>query len=220
MDADWTFFATSHGKSPCDGIGGTIKRLTTRASLQRPLSDQILSTAAMFEFCKSSIPTINFEIRSIEHMVEARKIQEERFEKGKTIPGTRSYHYFQPMKTGIGIKYKWTSEDPEFSGEILFEQPIETIDPAKLQLMQFVCCSYDGFWWIGMVEEIDSEQNDLKMNFMHPHGPAKNFYWPSREDSCWVPYDKVLNPIEAPVTSSGRMYMIKDTDYQKIKKRV
>ena len=35
LDASWTFFATSHGKSPCDGIGGTVKRLTARASLQR-----------------------------------------------------------------------------------------------------------------------------------------------------------------------------------------
>ena len=25
IDAEWTFFATSHGKSPCDGIGGTVK---------------------------------------------------------------------------------------------------------------------------------------------------------------------------------------------------
>ena len=39
--ASWAFFATSHGKSACDGIGGTIKRLTARASLQRPYSEQI-----------------------------------------------------------------------------------------------------------------------------------------------------------------------------------
>ena len=30
----WSFFATSHRKSPCHGIGGTIKRLTARESLQ------------------------------------------------------------------------------------------------------------------------------------------------------------------------------------------
>ena len=33
-EAEWHFFATSHGKSPCDGIGGTVKRLVARASLQ------------------------------------------------------------------------------------------------------------------------------------------------------------------------------------------
>ena len=25
IDGTWVFFATSHGKSPCDGIGGTVK---------------------------------------------------------------------------------------------------------------------------------------------------------------------------------------------------
>jgi len=34
MDAEWHFFATSHGKGPCDGLGGTIKRLAARASLR------------------------------------------------------------------------------------------------------------------------------------------------------------------------------------------
>ena len=38
MNCCWSFFATSHGKSPCDGLGGTIKRLTARASLCRDLS--------------------------------------------------------------------------------------------------------------------------------------------------------------------------------------
>ena len=28
------FFATSHGKSACDGIGGTVKRPAAKASLQ------------------------------------------------------------------------------------------------------------------------------------------------------------------------------------------
>lgn len=39
----WSFFATSHGKSTCDGVGGTVKRITSRASLQRPFDNQILS---------------------------------------------------------------------------------------------------------------------------------------------------------------------------------
>ena len=30
IKATWSFFATDHGKSPWNGIGGTIKRLTAR----------------------------------------------------------------------------------------------------------------------------------------------------------------------------------------------
>ncbi len=33
--AEWHFSATAHGKGVCDGLGGTVKRLAARASLQR-----------------------------------------------------------------------------------------------------------------------------------------------------------------------------------------
>lgn len=34
--AEWHFSATAHGKGACDGLGGTVKQLAARASLQRP----------------------------------------------------------------------------------------------------------------------------------------------------------------------------------------
>jgi hypothetical protein len=34
LAVEWNFFATLHGKSPCDGSGGTIKGLVALASLQ------------------------------------------------------------------------------------------------------------------------------------------------------------------------------------------
>jgi hypothetical protein len=33
LDAAWTFSASGHGKSPCDGIGATVKAAATRAAL-------------------------------------------------------------------------------------------------------------------------------------------------------------------------------------------
>jgi hypothetical protein len=60
ITARWAFFATSHGKSPCDGIGGTVKQLVARASIQRPLDDQILSMEKMFENCELNIKGIKF----------------------------------------------------------------------------------------------------------------------------------------------------------------
>ena len=62
ITAVWNFFATSHGKSPCDGIGGTVKRVTARASLQRPNEHHILTPLQMFEFCSttSSLSSIKF----------------------------------------------------------------------------------------------------------------------------------------------------------------
>ena len=60
MDAEWIFFATSHGKSPCDGVGGFDKRYVAKHSLQRPLYDQILSYQSMLDLCVREIPSITF----------------------------------------------------------------------------------------------------------------------------------------------------------------
>ena len=43
MDAEWIFIATSHYKSPCDGVGGFVKQYVAKLSLQVPLHDKILS---------------------------------------------------------------------------------------------------------------------------------------------------------------------------------
>ena len=43
IKAEWHFFPTSQSKNACDGIGGTVKRATTKASLQRVVLDQILT---------------------------------------------------------------------------------------------------------------------------------------------------------------------------------
>lgn len=58
MACKWNFFATGHGKGPCDGIGGTVKRLAARASLQRIAGSggQILSAQDLHRFCSASVP--------------------------------------------------------------------------------------------------------------------------------------------------------------------
>ena len=60
MGAECIFFATSHGKSPCDGAGEFVKRYVAKCSLQRPLYDQILSYQSMLGLCVREIPSITF----------------------------------------------------------------------------------------------------------------------------------------------------------------
>ena len=72
IDATWVFFATSHGKSPCDGIGRKVKRLAARASLQRSCTDQILDVSSMLTFCKTNIPGMHFCYISKERMKDVR----------------------------------------------------------------------------------------------------------------------------------------------------
>ena len=51
IKATWSFL----GKSHCDGIGGTIKRLTTTESLQQVCKDQILTARDTTKFCQEKV---------------------------------------------------------------------------------------------------------------------------------------------------------------------
>ena len=88
VDGTWSFFATSHGKSPCDGIGGTLKRLTARASLQRPTSNQILTAMDFFNFCDQEITAVTSLFISRDEINKSRSLMEERYKMAKTVPGT------------------------------------------------------------------------------------------------------------------------------------
>ena len=94
LHAKWVFFATSRGKQPCDGIGGTVKRLTRLASLGRPRKEQILTPQDMFKYCNENIKGIHFVYIEKTDLQVIREQLEKRFENIKTLPGTRSFHEF------------------------------------------------------------------------------------------------------------------------------
>ena len=110
MDVEWIFFATSHGKSPCNGVRGLVKRYVAKRSLQRPLHDQILSYQSRLDLCVREIPSITFFSVSQEEMVNVHADLEDCFAKSKTETGTRSSHHFVPISCNK-IAHKLTSED-------------------------------------------------------------------------------------------------------------
>ena len=80
LKAEWNFFATSRGKNACDGIGGTLKRSTARASLQRPLNGQILTSMDFYHYCQESISTITTYYTRAEEVEKVQKLFAPRFE--------------------------------------------------------------------------------------------------------------------------------------------
>ena len=58
----------------------------------------------------------------------------------------------------------------------------------------------------------------LTMKFMHPKGPSKFYYWPQREDLCFIPNHCVLKIINVSTAmGSGRKYSINNNDEDQIK---
>ena len=219
LTATWAFFATSHGKSPCDEIGGTIKRKIGRASLQRPTHDQMLTFDAVVKYCNEASSEIVFCTILKEDMLSFREKMKERYKYGSTVPGTRSCHFFEPTEP-YKIRAKFVAVDPVFSVMHSFEHPLQFIraDTIKsLKPMDYITCIYDNFWWLALVEEINKEEKDVTCKFMTPHGLSEQFRWPNKDDFAYVPFTSILEKVSTPniISSSGRNFSISSEDMTK-----
>ena len=96
MKAEWHFFATAHGKGPCDGIGGTLKRLASKASLQ---GNVIETPHELFEFLQGNSPTVVIDYFTEEEYQKEKHELQERFQNSRPIPGTRKFHALRPALT-------------------------------------------------------------------------------------------------------------------------
>lgn len=112
INAEWHFHATSHGKGPCDGIGGTVKRKAARASLSKEY-DKVISTP--FELYQWAVECIQMEFCFVSVADYTRKEIELNnvYKQLKTITGTRSFHAFIPMNNKQ-LKTKFYSNSENF----------------------------------------------------------------------------------------------------------
>ena len=135
----------------------------------------------------------------------------------KTLPSTHSYHNFTPISnTKIGTKV--VSEQLEYSFVFNFQtdEIIKECLFINMSFEVFVCLIYDNNPWIGLVEEINIENKDFQVRFMHPCYPSRSYYWPSRNDVCWVPSTNLLLMINVPTTLTRRQYNISEIEHQTI----
>ena len=94
VPAEWHFSATSHGKGACDGVGGSLKRLAARVSLQCPYDHQIMTPHQLFEWAVDNIPAVSFQYVTIDDYKREEALLEHRFQQSRTIPGTRKLHCY------------------------------------------------------------------------------------------------------------------------------
>lgn len=216
ISAEWNFFATSHGKSPCDGIGGTIKRLAQRASLQSPLEGHILTAEDLYKFCEKQVPGVKSFFVSSAEVEEVKEVQEQRYAKAHTVAGTREHHCFKPIDVSQMSVSRVSADCTSFMATLSVSDKV-FVKAANLQPGQYVACIYDTKWWIGNVCKVSLEEEDALINFMHPHGPCRNFHWPSTLDKCWIPEIHILCIVPVPTASTlGRNYSLPVTVIQDV----
>ena len=78
----------------------------------------------------------------------------------------------------------------------------------------------DNDKWLGVVCQIDKENRDVQIKFMHLPLPACSFEWATREDVCWVPDINAILVVDTPVpsTQSGRRYRLSTSDLTNIER--
>merc|ERR1712055_870900 len=84
-----------------------------------------------------------------------------------------SFHRFDPLGD-LRIATKRCSEDSEISLVHSFNSNTIVTEKSEIYFFYFdyVCCLYDQLWWIGMVQDIDKEEDDVAVKCMHPNGPS------------------------------------------------
>lgn len=101
-NVEWHFFATSHGKSACDAIGGSFKREAARTSLRRIGENLITSAEQLFEWAhtRPNSKTKFIFCTNAEYEEESRLLRN-RYNNVKTIQGTQSHHSFKPISNRL-----------------------------------------------------------------------------------------------------------------------
>jgi len=86
----------------------------------------------------------------------------------------------------------------------------------SLQKNDYVTCCFDSFWWVTLIEMVNSAEKDYLCTFLHPHGPSTQFHWPRGNDNGYVPVTKIIMKIGIPTTSvNGRTYYITEDERKK-----
>lgn len=123
--AEWHYFATAHGKGPCDGIGGTLKRIASRVSLQRQIDNQITTALELYEWASepNNLPNIKVKFSPEQCYFDAKETLHLRYETAKSIPGTQKLHSIIPTNAGTIIAKKYSRSENEKVFNILKKKP-------------------------------------------------------------------------------------------------
>ena len=118
---------------------------------------------------------------------------------GNAIDEIFCHHHFTPLSPSQ-IGDMLSSEDDSFVDTFDFSLPT-TLEITDIRPSTYITCLYNSFWWVGMVTDVHAKQGDVKVDFMHPHGPRKTFNWSQSEETCYVPMKNIPCVISAPTTS-------------------
>lgn len=144
----WSLLATSHDKPPCDGLGGTIKWLTARASTQRPLENQTLSTKQACVLQRGYSKAL--QCFSLHRMTWNLYSKNSEVLTAPWLPEAHSFHHIWAKV----IAAKRVTSDFSIQFDSVMGKPVDQCNFVDVKVSDFLC-GYDGEYWTELVYAVD-----------------------------------------------------------------
>lgn len=199
IEIEWHFFASCHGKGPCDGVGGTLKRCCLRASLQGAI---IRNAMDLCQWAQKNLPNITVDYFSLEEVNTVTTEQEERCKDLETITGIANYHAVIPQSQSSAIVKRYSAS---LISKVVHLTKIVTLLPwNSLSVSSFILFANDNErkWQLGKIDGKNDETMELTLTSYIPCGRAK-WYNISQQD-VKVEWKQVLTTAKPTVTKTNR----------------
>ena len=213
IPAEWNFFAIFHGINACDGIGGTLKRYVSKASLQCLSRDQILTAVDFFNYCTQHISSIKCLFTKKEEVDSTAAELETRFAEAITIQGTQKHHHFKPLNNGF-IEIAELSDTSCSRAKVKIRKtaaaenyPSHTDERNERDLdyvNNYVVVEERSKKWVAFVDHQDKEFGDYHVKFLQPYGIRKSYAFAhDQREQCYKTQDQIMGLLPEPVLSAG-----------------
>jgi hypothetical protein len=220
INASWQFLEKGHGKGPCDGVGGSLKKAADQAVKQGAI---ISGAQEFFRWAEKSTGAITCvfltsqEIKSGEH-----RLHNPGYLKGiSSIHSLRPYgghlwmretSCFQPccsaepgcpgwMNTGFCIKTVEENVNIEISLPVTraTSATVEGNKEGETEKGQYIVgdlveAEYEGKRYIGEIKEYSQEEQDFLISFMRK-GRKNHYVWPKKVDQVWVIPEHIIRVV-------------------------
>lgn len=220
LEAEWHFFASCHGKSACDGIGGTIKRLARLASLQRGLNDQITTPKQLFDWATGSVEIKCFYVTTDEVKENETRISE-RMQSAIAIRGTRSFHCYVPINLYQINASILSGDEAEFATFDVLPKPADVFNFYSCAVDDYLACikPTNKYWYVTQICSLDEANKEFNVILMSPGGESgfAQGYKPTRNHKI-IPLSHVLVKITTlkPTTVRNRLFKLEKAEHDDI----
>ena len=217
---DWSFFATSHGKGPIDGIGGEVKRSVWREVLK---GKAVFNDAFGFYQVASKLNAkINILYVSQTDIEGLTVNLQKRWDNSKTVVGTQAFHFIKPDgkdSVACGKNSIFTQKPHELKVVMILKEAIVSEsdndnmhNSAEHELSaiptpgSFIMVKFSTRVFRGQVKS--TEGNDFEVTFLRAKDDEhKIFSFPTKEDCSWVERKEILSVVDGWVMDKRQKYL-------------